>query len=160
MSPPADPPTEIPGDGRALMKELLAGLPADELTVWLHRDDEGELLAIHNPVNPKIIGLSQPVSRGLISQVLVTGLPLLEPDVRNRRDHDPSIDARTGQQTRALMAAPLTRGADIIGVVSAVQLADGNAERAFNAADLAILERAARSLGALMEPPAGGESGS
>ena len=155
MSSGSDSPFQVPDEGVTLLEALLEGIPADELTVWQHREDEGDLLAIHNPVNPRIVGLSQPLSRGLIPQVLVTGLPLLEPDVGTRREHDPSINLRTGQTTRSLMAAPITLGADIIGVVSAVQLAGGTAAREFTDLDLASLERAARMLGALMASSAG-----
>jgi hypothetical protein len=155
MSSGSDSPIQVPGEGITLLEALLDGIPADELTVWQHREDEGDLLAIHNPVNPGMIGLSQPLSRGLIPQVLMTGLPLLEPDVGTRREHDPSINLRTGQTTRSLMAAPITLGADIVGVVSAVQLAGGTVGREFNDRDLASLERAARRLGELMAPSGG-----
>lgn len=150
MSPNPEPPPELTSEGKAVIARLLGEIPADEATVWLYREAENVLLAIHNPVNPEIVGLTQPVSQGLISQVLVTGLPLLEPDVTTRHEHDRNIDSQTGQQTLALMAAPIDQDADVTGVVSAVQLSGGESDRGFNERDLATLEHATRELGKLM----------
>jgi len=129
MSSEQQPQARLSGPSLELIAHLLGEIPAHEVTVWLHDDEENHLLAIHNPVNPGIIGMSQPVSKGLISQVLVTGLPLLEANVSTRKEHDSTIDSLTGQKTRSLMAAPVYSGANVIGVVSSIQHFDARTER-------------------------------
>ena len=113
--------------------------PADEATVWLETPEGGRLRAVCNPVNASLIGFEQPLEAGLISQVFVTGMPLLEKDVRRRHDHDPSVDLLTEKPTRSLLAAPIESGGEIIGVLSAVAFATHEASPPPQANDLEAL---------------------
>lgn len=125
----------------------------DEATVWLETADTNFLEAVCSPRNPRLPGFRQPVGRGLISQVLLTGLPLLEPDVANRHDHDPTVDGLTGIRTRSLFAAPLTLGGDVVGVLSAVILESPDGESKPNPEDLEAFAELARQVSADLPDP-------
>lgn len=131
----------------SLVDSFLEDSPVDEATVWLESDDGEHLEAVYNPVNDTLPGLRQPLSQGLISQVFATGLPLLERDVSKRRGHDPRIDAITGSPTRALLAAPISAGDQIVGVLSAVCLAGSDHPRQLRDEDLGHLSQLADTLG-------------
>jgi GAF domain-containing protein len=150
MTPSApNPPNPYPfrQEDLAEVTRFVADIPVDEATVWLITPEGDALEAIFNPVNDKLPGLRQPLSRGLISQVFATGLPLLERDVSRRSGHDPSIDSHTGLITEAMLAAPIAAEDRIIGVISAVRLAGSRYARDIDKTDLTRLQRLARRLG-------------
>ena len=64
-------PSPFPENAEALMRDFAAATGADGVTLW--RAEETELVAIANPLEPSIVGLRQPLDRGLISQVYLTG---------------------------------------------------------------------------------------
>lgn len=106
-----------------ILWRFLQATPAiDEATVWLIEEDESALIACYNPVRSDLVGMLQPLDRGLISKSLVTGLPLLESTVSALGQHDSSIDDFTGSRTQGMMAAPLSLQGYHCGILSAVQL--------------------------------------
>ena len=141
----------FPDASLALVDRFVAETPIDEATVWLEANDGEHLEAIYNPVNDKLPGLRQPLSRGLISQAFATGLPLLEREVSLRSGHDRGIDTATGTPTRSLLAAPITTGDTIVGIVSAVRLAGCNHDRELSGHDLDSLGALAARLGRVLE---------
>jgi GAF domain-containing protein len=149
-SPPQPPSSSGPFRSRELGKldAFVAAQPVDEATVWLESENGDSLRAVYNPVNLELVGHEQPLSRGLISQVFATGLPLLESDVSARPSHDSSVDKLTGHPTRSLLAVPLESAGEVVGVLSAVTLADGPHRSAPDSAVLAELAAVSRHLGA------------
>lgn len=105
-----------------LISTFLEASRLQEATLWLETTDAEHLRAVCSPCNPDLVGVRQPLGRGLISQVHLSGLPLLEPDVSQRHDHDPTVDSLTGTPTRSLLAVPISSDADVIGVLSGVIL--------------------------------------
>jgi hypothetical protein len=133
---------------RDLLLENLGDLGASEMTCWLASGDDLE--AVANPWCPALVGQRQPLSRGLISQVFVTGMPLMETEVAKRGGHDPSIDQVTGKATSAMMAAPLHSNGDVIGILSAVQLGGDTGLAAFDRQHLNRLTTVAVALAPLV----------
>ena len=115
---------------------------ADGVTLW--RMERGELVALANPLEPDIVGMRQPVGRGIISQAYLTGQAILDTDPAANPHHDPAIDSRTGRQCRMIMAAPVVLP-DGDGVVSAVSWHEREGE--FGLEDLAKLSALAMDLG-------------
>ena len=112
-----------------LRSYLVENAAIDEVTVWLVAEGGSDLYAAYNPVRSDLLGMIQPLDRGLISKVLLTGLPLLEREVQSTSGHDPTVDQATGRRTLAMMAAPLFADDEACGVVSCVQLDALKAER-------------------------------
>ncbi|NNC90462.1 MAG: GAF domain-containing protein [Akkermansiaceae bacterium] len=157
--PPPGPSRGSPDDFQCVA-DLLARIPADEATVWVESEEGHFLEAIHNPRAAGFEGMRQPLDRGLISQVFVTGLPLLESDVTQRTAHDPTVDSIVGQRTTAMMAAPIFSDADVAGVLSAVQVEGGSQTQELEPAHLAELEHTAQQVAEILDrslPAAGPE---
>ena len=127
------------------MRDFAAATGADGVTLW--RVEEDALVAIANPLEPSIVGLRQPLDRGLISRVYLTGQSILEQTLQDNADHDRSIDSTLGTRGIAMMAAPVdpSDGNDG-GVVSAVLLDRHQGPADFSLAGLDRLTVLARTL--------------
>lgn len=127
------------------MRDFAAATGADGVTLW--RAEETELVAIANPLEPSIVGLRQPLDRGLISRVYLTGQAILEQMLQENVGHDRSIDSTLGTRGIAMMAAPVeaSDGNDG-GVVSAVLLESHQGPANFSLAGLDRLTALARTL--------------
>jgi hypothetical protein len=101
----------------------------------LWRVEEEFLVAVANPDEPRIIGIRQPLQRGLISRVYHTGQAILEEDLAAHPNHDPTVDTLLGRRCAAMMAAPF-ESEDGGGVVSAVLYTDGRPGEGFDLAGL------------------------
>jgi hypothetical protein len=138
-------PSPLPEDAEALMRDFAAATGADGVTLW--RVEENALVAVANPLEPSIIGLRQPLDRGLISRVHLTGQAILEQTLQDNADHDRSIDSTLGTRGIAMMAAPVeASGGNDGGVVSAVLLEHHQGTADFSLAGLNRLVVLARTL--------------
>lgn len=129
-----------------LMSDFARATGADGITLW--KAEDGQLVAVANPLEPAIVGLRQPLDRGLISRVYLTGQAILEQALKEQPGHDPAIDRALGTRGLALMAAPvegITAG-DEGGVLSAVLLEGTRRDADFSLASLARLSSLARDL--------------
>ena len=129
------------------LRSFAAEVHADGVTLWSM--ETGELVALANPLEPDIVGMRQPVGRGIISQAYLTGQAILETDPAANPHHDPAIDNHTGRPCRMIMAAPVVLP-DGDGVVSAVRWQERAGEFGlgeFGLGDLAKLSALAMELG-------------
>ena len=126
-----------------LLGQLASEIEADGVTLWLADGDD--LLATANPMEPDVPGLRQPLARGIISQVYLTGMGMIESAPSAHPAHDNRVDMRLGKRTTAIMAVPVDLGPEGDGVLSAVRHAGGRGG-AFDLAALAMLERVAADL--------------
>ena len=96
-------------------------IEADGVTLW--QADGAHLVALANPLEPEVVGLRQTIERGIISEVYLTGLAMLEEAPALNPAHDPMIDGITGRTCTSILAVPVTLphelGTD--GVISAVR---------------------------------------
>ena len=86
-------------------------LRADGASVILF-DAEQQELVFHTAVGPTakdLIGTRFDAKLGIAGQTIKTGRPVRIDNARQNRNFFPGIDARTGAQTRSVMAAPLSR---------------------------------------------------
>lgn len=99
---------------------------AHEGTVWMLLDDQ-LIPAINTGRHaPQLIDtFMQPVSKGIIGMVAVTEQAFCENDVARHAQRDATLDTLLGEQTLAMMAAPLVYAGGVRGVVSCVQLRGG-----------------------------------
>ncbi len=139
MNPQAPPP---------FINELLATFAAearaDGVTLWVA--EELDLVATCNPIEPEVPGMRQPLERGIISQVYLTGIGMIERAPASNPAHDDTVDRHLGKRTAAIMAAPVSfgqHGGD--GVLSAVRH-HGGQPGAFDLDDLSALERLAATV--------------
>lgn len=127
------------------LQELATEIQADGVTCWLAKS--GELVAIANPLEPAIVGISQALQKGIISQVFATGQAILETDPTNHHAHDPSVDQALATHCQTLMAAPWGNDSTE-GILSAVQHAGSG--KSFSLQSLQSLSQAARQLTSLL----------
>lgn len=135
---------KITDEMKRLAAECAERIGADGLTVW--QADGEDLVALFNPLEPEIEGLRQTIRRGLISQVFLTGQPIIERDPATNPAHDTTIDHRTGRRCRTVMAAPWSVMDGSEGVVSAVLFAGGGSGAEFGLVELGHLADLARCM--------------
>jgi phage tail protein X len=135
----------FPENAEALMRDFATVTGADGVTLW--RAEDGALVAIANPLEPSMVGQRQPLDRGLISRVYLTGQAILEQMLQENPGHDRSIDTSMGTRGTAMMAAPLEAGeGDDGGVISAVLLEHHQGPADFSLHGLEQLAALARTL--------------
>jgi hypothetical protein len=135
--------SEFPRCVNDLLGNFASEAGADGVTLWLA--DGVDLVATSNPLEPDVPGLRQPLARGIISQVYLTGIGMIEATPTAHPAHDSSVDLRLGKRTTAIMAVPVDLGPHGDGVLSTVRHQGGLAG-AFDLAALALLERTAADL--------------
>ncbi len=107
--------------GWQILDEALGSLGADNVILWLDEGDSDSLKSVYATLGDEFIGFRQSLSKGLISQVFLSGMPLLEKDLKARNEHDPSMDEHTGVRCQSMIVAPVTWGDEIVGVLSGVR---------------------------------------
>lgn len=124
----------------SLLSAAAEQLDADGVTLWI--EEEGFLRAVANPLEPKIIGIRQPLDRGIISEVFLTGQGIVETSPESNPSHDPGVDKHLGKACREIMAVAFASGGRE-GVVSAVR---HHGEHRFGVESLNIMNRLATEL--------------
>lgn len=88
------------------------------------------------PADEHLIGLANPVSKGISGQVFTTGVANLTQEVSQSADFNPGVDQKSGIQTRSILTAPLKRpDGSSIGVIQVL-----NSRSRFDERDLEVLE--------------------
>jgi len=101
---------------------------ADEGTVWIANPGARELIPVLNsgPDEGSFLRqFRQPLDRGVISMVFLSGQAFCENDVSGNSTHDRTIDTALSQVTAAMIAIPLFFANRPRGVVSCVRLGGG-----------------------------------
>jgi len=101
---------------------------ADEGTVWIANPALGELIPVLNSGAEEgsfLRKFRQPLDRGVISMVFLSGQAFCENDVSQNSTHDRTIDTALSQVTAAMIAIPLFFANRPRGVVSCVRLGVG-----------------------------------
>jgi Nif-specific regulatory protein len=86
---------------------------------------------------PALIGEEFDADLGIAGKVAATGESVIVPDVRQCKDFFEGIDAKSSFQTRGLMAAPLIRKDEVIGVVEVLNKISGDS---YDEGDLTLLQ--------------------
>lgn len=123
-----------------------AQLGADGVTLWISEGDH--LRAVANPLESDIVGLRQPIRKGIISEVFLTGQGIAESFPSSNPMHDPTIDSRLQRRCTEIMAVPVA-SADWEGVVSAVSHSD---RIRFGRSGLATLGKLAKEISSIPLP--------
>ena len=135
---------------RTLARELMArsarsmGVP--DIMIWLADPERKFLLATlgTGPQATRFEGsFAQPIGEGLISVVFLTGQALCRNQVSADPSHSDQLDQLLGQQTQAMVVAPLRFRDTVAGVISCAAvtpLANPQPPRAFEAAELREIE--------------------
>jgi hypothetical protein len=113
---------------RRVMLDGFRSAGADEGTIWIANPSAGELVPVLNS-GPDEGGFlqkfRQPLNRGVISMVFLSGHAYCENDVSGNSSHDRTIDTALSQVTAAMIAIPLFFANRPRGVVSCVRLGQG-----------------------------------
>lgn len=116
---------------RRVLLDSFRQVGADEGTVWLANPAGRELIPVLNSGPDEGSFLSkfrQPLDRGVISMVFLSGQPFCENGVSRNSSHDRTIDSALSQVTEAMIAVPLFFANRPRGVVSCVRLGSGSFE--------------------------------
>jgi transcriptional regulator with GAF, ATPase, and Fis domain len=110
--------------------ECLARCGAHEGSVWLLDEERSTLVPRFNngPNAASFVGsFRQPLSSGIISAVVATEQPMFENDMQGSTRHDPALQKKLGVRIGAMLAVPFYFAGELRGVLSAVQIASGDA---------------------------------
>jgi hypothetical protein len=110
-----------------LLKETFARIGADEGSIWLLDQEKQHLVVAYNsgPNTAKIVGFKQPLSKGIVSLVVASEHPFVENNVYENIKQDKALDEKLKKLTYAMVAVPLYFLSEVRGVISCVQLQDG-----------------------------------
>ena len=137
---------------REVIATAFARCGAHEGTVWLLRD--GVLIPAFN-TGPHAATLvdtfRQPIEHGLIGMIAVTEQAFCENDIEHNALRDATLDTLLGEQTLAMLAAPLVFASGVRGVVSCVQLKGAAPAPGFTPAHLEQLEHDVNVAGRLID---------
>lgn len=110
-----------------VMTEVRAMLGVEAASVLLHDAECDELVftADAGPATETLVGTRMPATMGIAGWVMQEGRQVLVDDVRDDSRFYDGIDAVTGLTTRSLLAMPLVHKGKVIGVIEAINKADG-----------------------------------
>jgi diguanylate cyclase (GGDEF)-like protein len=124
---------------RALVPSESGSILLDDPLTKVDERAENELffVAAFGAAAERLPGKRVPSTRGIAGKVYRTGRPHLAGDARADADFSPEVDRATGHVTRSIVAAPITIGTTVIGVIELVDRVGGGP---FTERDLALLE--------------------
>lgn len=157
-----------------LVHQSLAGIGADEGSLWLAMEDSQVLVPVWNngPDAARFVGSFRlPAMQGITGMVFTSGLAASESEVCFHQQQNRELDRSLGVLTWAMLAVPLKFAGEQRGVLTAVRLIrlgdlpglarmpESRAEfpagylppSAFSIADLAAMETAAAAVGRLID---------
>ena len=144
---------------RGLLATFLPLTNAHEMAIWIKDPEAERLVPVVDSTGPGGVlemKASQPLSSGIVSQVYRENARYLESGIWRAKGHSPEVDQALKQITQHEMCVPFRMAGRLVGVMSAVQLADlrhatTTARWGFTPAHLDILAVAAEALGLAME---------
>ncbi|MDF1513739.1 MAG: GAF domain-containing sensor histidine kinase [Anaerolineae bacterium] len=88
--------------------------------IWIEENDTQVFRAIHGTLSEQLIGLRFPHGEGITGWVAETGECVWIPDVTQNNQFFGEVDLFTGFQTNSILAAPIYRADEIVGVVEII----------------------------------------
>jgi Nif-specific regulatory protein len=124
---------------QAIAHKAAAVLQSEASSVLLLDKNRGKLvfMAAVGDRGPALIGEEFDAGLGIAGRVASTGKPVVVPDVHEHKDFFNGIDAKSSFQTRGLIAAPMIRKDEVVGVVEVLNKLGGGA---FSEDDLTLLQ--------------------
>ncbi|MFQ6027136.1 MAG: ATP-binding protein [Dehalococcoidia bacterium] len=122
-----------------IMQEAEAAVEAEASCIALY-DPSDNLLHIKFASGEKSEGvrdLIRPLGQGILGEVAVTKTPISVDDVRQDSRFDPSVDKKTGFTTRCILATPICRHDNLLGVLEVMNKQGGPS---FTTEDARLLE--------------------
>jgi len=143
---------------RALLRDGLHRIDADEGTVWLLDATRSFLMPRFNsgPRAAELVGrFRQTLRSGMISMVVATEQPICENEVHKNQQQDKTLDRQLGLLTCAMIAIPFYFSGEMRGVISGVRLKapeeTGKEPAGFGLDDLNALQLTASVLTRMIE---------
>lgn len=144
---------------RGVLAAFLPLTNAHEMAIWIKDPDADRLVPVVDTTGPGGVlemKASQPLTSGIVSQVYRENARYLESGIWRAKGHSPEVDQALKQITQHEMCVPFRMAGRLVGVMSAVQLADARhlattARWGFAQAHLDILAVAAEAMGIAME---------
>ena len=132
-----------------IMAETALTLGAEIGSILLLDEESGELVfeAVVGPRAEGMKGLRLSLGQGIAGWVAQEGQPLLVPNVREDPRFYPGIDEVTGFVTQSILSVPLKVKGKVIGVIEALNKAEGD----FSQADVALLSSMAQTAAIAIE---------
>lgn len=130
--------------GRSMLRAIMESVKGDSTSIWLADIEEENLIITHSNPCEEIVGLTLPITEGLISLVYASEQSICENNVYQNAHHSKRVDREVGQITCAMIATPFYFGGSLQGVVSCVQLKedeDAPEPSGFSARDLGRIRR-------------------
>lgn len=133
-----------------ILHSALAALNATAGSLILVDEDTGELVftVVHGELRERLVNYRLPPGTGIAGWVAKHLEPVIIPNARADPRFSPAVDQHFGFQTRSLLCVPIVTRHRVMGVLTALNKADG---REFDSDDLALLKVISQLAAAGME---------
>ncbi len=121
----------VPSESGAILLDDPLGKRPDRSGNLLH------FVAVFGPASGSLAGQAVPAGDGVAGRVYRTGEPYLSVETGADEAFDPSTDARTGYETRSIIAAPIRIQGAVCGAIELLNRLDG---QAYDGRDLVLLQ--------------------
>lgn len=110
-----------------VLSDAMTIIETEEGSLLVHDEDTGELVFIlsHGPSSDRVAGRRMAADKGIAGWVLTNRQPALVNDAYTDDRFYAGIDEAVGYHTRSVLAAPLTGGGRIHGVIELINKRDG-----------------------------------
>lgn len=121
-----------------ILQAALASISASDGSLLLvdHESDELVFVVVYGAVRDSLMGYRMPMGSGIAGWVAQNAEPTLIPNVRRDPRFSEDVDQSFQFHTRSMLCVPIITDGKVLGVVQALNKADG-AE--FNRADLTLM---------------------
>ena len=97
--------------------ESAVGAEASCIALYDASDDRLHIKFVTGEESEGVRGVSLAMGQGIIGEVAATNAPILVNDVGQDPRHESSVDQETGFITRSILATPIRRREDLLGVL-------------------------------------------
>jgi len=121
-----------------ILASALTSIGSKDGSLMLIDNEKNELVfvVVHGVIRDTLINYRIPLGEGIGGWVAVNGRAVMIPNVRIDPRFSAAVDQTFNFKTRSLLCVPITFGNRVMGVIQAINKADGEE---FNRADLALL---------------------
>lgn len=117
----------------------LSNSEAGSVILYDPRTNDLYFAAATGPVASELPKIRIPVGQGKAGQVFATGVPIMESNIEERRDHYTKVDDETNYSTESMICVPLRHDDKTYGVMQILNKAGG--EEPYDSRDMEIMTR-------------------
>lgn len=123
---------------QSVIDDLVGSVQAQEGAILLADEEESSLVFCVTSHTVELVGMRQPLDRGIVSLVFSLQEPMVVEDVKSDARHDDAVDRRVGSVTENMLVMVVSDKTHRYGVMTAI---NSGKDAGFEPQDLAAYER-------------------